>query len=111
MRRRALLAASQTGGGNRYILSVGPQQTTEVLDYLYNKYGVCGSVYNPIMISEAIYLEGFNDYTGLDGRVTRLYVPSSDSVWLYTEDSFSRYYAAILSVTSGEPYLGQHFFD
>lgn len=113
MRRRALLAASQTG--SKIVLKNGASYPRAIFDYLYNKYyDIGGSALNPNPIDEEIYLEGFHDWQKLNGKATRLYIRGEYEVLLYTEESVSTFYAAKVYIRSNEDkynYVSSIFTD
>lgn len=116
-RRYSLLGSLSPSSGGEYILKPGPCEDISIHTYLYNKYGSCGTDYNPIQIDEEIYLEGFGDYTGLNGKATYLCItPYSDgiaSVWLYTDESITKFYVAniFLDINENRLIISSHFYD
>lgn len=107
MRRRALLAASQTGGG---ITIEKGQYYPDLAEYLVDKYGFgFGSIRNPVAIEEDIFIgNSFATRVGV-GQVKFIYINSNRSangVCLYLEDYKYTYYCVVLNNQTDSEYYG-----
>jgi hypothetical protein len=88
----------------------GYNSPTDIMDYLYNKYGICGSIYSPVEIVEEIYLENFPEHSKANGKATRLRVVNQTAMWLYTENSMAAYYAVALTKYDDGTFLANTVF-